>query len=230
MYCAARPTLTRSMPIASSSSITSVPSTSCRRVWSTFSAMSPPGRISPSRRCDWINFCAMFRTIGLPQDAVSDALWESRVERHLRPGLRLQIRHCSQGKRKVLLSRPKKSLQHYCDDIIVVMVNSIKFQLSSTGWFAPILCPSRPSKPMQGSQMEFTRSAAAFRSHDRVSLALARGQPRALGCAKVVRPRVRPRLKQEGDLHVGPELGHLVVLDHGLELLNPDGADVSDRA
>src|SRR3954452_19486708 len=34
----------------------------------------------------------------------------------------------------------------------------------------------------------------------------------------------------EGDLHDHPELGDLVVLHHGLELLDPDGRDVADRA
>src|SRR4051812_593133 len=35
---------------------------------------------------------------------------------------------------------------------------------------------------------------------------------------------------QEGDLHDNLELGHLVVLDHALELLDPHGLDVADRA
>src|SRR5215203_7205712 len=37
-------------------------------------------------------------------------------------------------------------------------------------------------------------------------------------------------LKQERDLHDDLELGHLIVLNDGLELLGPDGADVADRA
>src|SRR5215210_9169690 len=37
-------------------------------------------------------------------------------------------------------------------------------------------------------------------------------------------------LKQERDLHDDLELGHLIILDDGLELLGPDGADVADRA
>src|SRR3954462_4892049 len=39
-----------------------------------------------------------------------------------------------------------------------------------------------------------------------------------------------PLVQHEGDLHDHPELGHLVVLHHGLELLGPDGLDVADRA
>src|SRR3954452_21599978 len=37
-------------------------------------------------------------------------------------------------------------------------------------------------------------------------------------------------VEQEGDLHDHPELGHAIVLHHGLELLGPDGLDVADRA
>ena len=37
-------------------------------------------------------------------------------------------------------------------------------------------------------------------------------------------------LKQERDLHDDLELGHLIVLNDGLELLSPDGADVADCA
>src|SRR3954468_11017442 len=39
-----------------------------------------------------------------------------------------------------------------------------------------------------------------------------------------------PLVEQEPDLHDDPELGDLVVLHHGLELLGPDGRDVADRA
>src|SRR5215217_4645032 len=35
---------------------------------------------------------------------------------------------------------------------------------------------------------------------------------------------------QEGDLHDHLELGHLIVLDHALELLDPHRLDVADRA
>src|SRR3954471_22588801 len=35
---------------------------------------------------------------------------------------------------------------------------------------------------------------------------------------------------QEGELHDHLELGHLVVLDHGLEFLDPHGLDIADRA
>src|SRR5215207_4745691 len=37
-------------------------------------------------------------------------------------------------------------------------------------------------------------------------------------------------LKQERDLHDDLELGHLIVLNNGLKLLSPDGADVADCA
>jgi hypothetical protein len=37
-------------------------------------------------------------------------------------------------------------------------------------------------------------------------------------------------LKLEGDLHVDPELSDAVVLDHRLELLDPNGADAAQRA
>src|SRR3954453_14979996 len=37
-------------------------------------------------------------------------------------------------------------------------------------------------------------------------------------------------VEQEPDLHDDPELGHAVVLHHGLELLGPDRLDIADRA
>src|SRR3954452_10901590 len=40
----------------------------------------------------------------------------------------------------------------------------------------------------------------------------------------------RSLVEHESDLHDDPELGDLVVLDYGLELLGPDGLDVADRA
>ena len=52
---------TRSRPSASSSSMTSVPVASWVRVWSTASAISAPGRISPPTRCDAISCCATLR-------------------------------------------------------------------------------------------------------------------------------------------------------------------------
>ena len=45
-----------------------------------FSAISLPGRMSPSRRCDWINFCVMFRAIGSPQNCRSPCARRVRVD------------------------------------------------------------------------------------------------------------------------------------------------------
>jgi len=51
----------RSSPMASSSSMTSVPVASWVRVWSIRRPISSPGIICPSSRCDSISFCATFR-------------------------------------------------------------------------------------------------------------------------------------------------------------------------
>src|SRR5215217_6975234 len=73
------------------------------------------------------------------------------------------------------------------------------------------------------------RSAASIRRA--VSNASTRGS--LIGASTLARSRSAcacALVQQEADLHDDPELGHAVVLHHGLELLGPDGLDVADRA
>src|SRR5215213_11207809 len=61
------------------------------------------------------------------------------------------------------------------------------------------------------------------------ALAFPTWKPHPLDCAEI-RTRIRALIEYERDLHNHAELGDLVVVHHGLELLGPDRADVADRA
>src|SRR5215212_2441941 len=72
------------------------------------------------------------------------------------------------------------------------------------------------------------------RSHKIKSAKCAQKEARGEGAPKHVTGRSRSAFAstladQERDLHDHLELGHLVVLDHALELLDPHGLDVADR-
>ena len=61
---------TRSRPIASSSSITSVPVASWVSVWSMRIPISSPGFMSPCIRCDLISFCVTFMLMIIPPSSI----------------------------------------------------------------------------------------------------------------------------------------------------------------